>query len=117
GVDGICSMLLELLHLPKDVREYRRGWHRAGPKSTAASNEEIKKLTALGYIGAGERAGAPLSNEPTRTSGSFNNEGVILREQRRDDEALVAFENALRVDPRSASAMWNLSDLLHHLDC
>jgi Flp pilus assembly protein TadD len=115
-VDGICSMLLELLQLPKDVREYRRGWHRAAAKSTEASNEEIKKLTALGYIGAGEGAGSPLSNEPTRTSGSFNNEGVILREQRRDDEALVAFENALRVDPKSASAMWNLSDLLHHLD-
>jgi Flp pilus assembly protein TadD len=115
-VDGICLMLLEMLNLPKDVREYRRGWHRAAPKSTAASSEEIKKLTALGYIGAGDSAGAPLSNEPTRTSGSFNNEGVILREQRRDDEALVAFENALRVDPKSASAMWNLSDLLHHLD-
>jgi Flp pilus assembly protein TadD len=115
-VDGICSMLLEMLKLPRDVREYRRGWHRAAPKSTEASNEEIKKLTALGYIGAGEGAGAPLSDEPTRTSGSFNNEGVILREQRQDDEALAAFENALRVDPKSASAMWNLSDLLHHLN-
>jgi tetratricopeptide (TPR) repeat protein len=114
-VDGVCSMLLEILKLPKDVREYRRGWHRGAPKSAVASNEEIRKLTALGYIGAGEGAGAPLSDEPTRTSGSFNNEGVILREQQRDDEALVAFENALRVDPKSASAMWNLSDLLHHL--
>jgi Flp pilus assembly protein TadD len=115
-VDGICSMLLEMLKLPNDVREYRRGWHRAAPKSSAQSDEEIKKLTALGYIGAGEGAGNPLSDEPTRTSGSFNNEGVILREQRRDDEALVAFENALRVDPKSASAIWNLSDLLRHLN-
>jgi tetratricopeptide (TPR) repeat protein len=115
-VDQICSMLLDLLRLPNDVREYRRGWHRgtnAGRIAGATPNEDVAKLTALGYLGSGEPSQGPAGS--TRTSGSFNNEGVILREQHRDDEALTAFENALRVDPRSASAMWNLSDLLHHL--
>jgi tetratricopeptide (TPR) repeat protein len=113
-VDAVCPMLLDLLRLPKDVREYRRGWQRPAPKPTSKSSEDIAKLTALGYIGSGESSQAPAGNS-TRTSGSFNNEGVILREQHRDDEALAAFEGALRVDPKNASAMWNLSDLLHHL--
>jgi tetratricopeptide (TPR) repeat protein len=119
-VDQICPMLLDLLHLPRDIREYRRAWRKpsvAPAPSPAVSSEDIKKLTSLGYIGASEPTHAPTGGPAgsTRTSGSYNNEGVILREQHRDDEALPAFENALRVDPHSASAMWNLSDLLHHL--
>jgi tetratricopeptide (TPR) repeat protein len=117
-VDQICPMFLGLLRLPSDVREYRRGWHRASPAiagriAGATQTEEIKKLTALGYIGAGEPSQGPAGS--TRTAASFNNEGIILREQKRDDEALLAFENALRVDPHSPTAMWNLSELLHHL--
>jgi tetratricopeptide (TPR) repeat protein len=120
-VDQITPMLLDLLHLPRDIHDYRRAWRKpsvapatlpAGSPS-AATQEDIKKLTSLGYIGSAEPAQGPARS--TRTSGSYNNEGVILREQHRDDEALTAFENALRVDPHSASAMWNLSDLLHHL--
>jgi tetratricopeptide (TPR) repeat protein len=113
-VDQICPMLLDALKLPHDLDEYRRGWHRVAPPTSAAnSSEDVKKLTALGYIGSNEPTQGPAGT--TRTSGSFNNEGVILREQHRDDEALTAFQNALRVDPLSASAMWNLSDLLRHL--
>ena len=113
-VDAVCPLLLKMLDLPTDVREYRRGWHRAEPAKTPL-NEDMAKLTALGYIGTGEGAGAPLSTAPTRTSGSFNNEGVILRERGSNDQAALAFENALRVDAKNASALWNLSDLLHHL--
>ncbi|HEV8433050.1 MAG TPA: alkaline phosphatase family protein [Thermoanaerobaculia bacterium] len=115
-VDQLCPMLLDLLHLPHDIREYRRAWRKpsVAPAPSPARSEDVKKLTALGYIGSNEPAQGPGGT--TRTSGSFNNEGVILREQHRDDEALAAFENALRVDPKSASAMWNLSDLLHHLN-
>lgn len=115
-VDQICPMLLDLLHLPRDIHGYRRGWRKASvapAPSPAVSSEDIKKLTSLGYIGSAEPTQGPAGS--TRTSGSYNNEGIILREQHRDDEALTAFENALRVDPHSASAMWNLSDLLHRL--
>ena len=115
SVIEVCPMLLNLIGLPNDVREYRRGWHRVAPASTPPSNEDIAKLTALGYIGGGESSQAPPGTS-TCTSGSYNNEGVILRERGRNDEALTAFESALRVDPKSASAMWNLSDLLHHLN-
>jgi tetratricopeptide (TPR) repeat protein len=115
-VDQICPMLLDLLRLPTNVNDYRRGWRKlngAAAPSPPQSREDIKKLTSLGYLGSAEPTQGPAGS--TRTSGSYNNEGVILREQHRDDEALTAFENALRVDPHSASAMWNLSDLLHHL--
>ena len=116
-VDQISPILLDLLHLPRDVHDYRRNWRNpsvAPAPSPAVSGEDVKKLTALGYLGSNEPNQGPAGS--TRTSGSYNNEGVILREERRDDEALTAFENALRVDPHSASAMWNLSDLLHHLN-
>ena len=114
-VDQVCALLLKMLAMPTDVREYRRGWKNTAPVSSRPDAEAVAKLQALGYIGAGEGAGAPLSNAPTRTSGSFNNEGVILRERGMNDQAANAFENALRVDAKNASAMWNLSDLLHHL--
>jgi len=54
----------------------------------------------------------------TRTAASYDNEALLLREAGRNDEAIKAFDMALQVDPHSASAMWNLSDLLHrqHVD-
>jgi len=112
-VDAITPMLLHLLGLPNDVREYRRGWQR--PTATPAANgtEELEKLKSVGYITGS--AGSPVADAPTRTSGSFNNEGVILRERNQNDDAITAFENALRVDPKNASALWNLADLLYHL--
>ncbi len=114
SVTEIAPMLLDMLRLPDDVREYRRGYHRAPPAAAENGNEEIAKLTALGYISAGDAARGPAGNS-TRTAGSFNNEGLILRTAKRNEEALAAFEGALHVDPRNPAALWNLSDLLHHL--
>ena len=88
----------------------------AEPAAASAAAEEIAKLQALGYIGAGEATRAPEAARAagsTRTAGSHNNEGVILRGERRDAEARAAFERALELEPRLASAAWNLSDLLH----
>jgi tetratricopeptide (TPR) repeat protein len=116
-VDQITPILLDALQLPHDLNDYRRHWRKrsvAPAIRPPQSSEDIKKLTALGYLGSSEPSRGPAGS--TRTSGSFNNEGVILREQHRDDEALTAFEDALKVDPHSATAMWNLSDLLRHLD-
>jgi tetratricopeptide (TPR) repeat protein len=114
SVVTICPMLLRLIGLPTDVYEYRRGWHRAAAGATPAMDEKLKTLITCGYIDAGDLR--PPEMASTRTSGSYNNEGVILRERERNDEAATEFEYALRVDPKNASAMWNLSDLLHHLN-
>ncbi|MEO8274983.1 MAG: alkaline phosphatase family protein [Thermoanaerobaculia bacterium] len=81
-------------------------------KSTA---EEIAKLRSLGYIGASEATqarAADLAAGSTRTASSWNNEGILLRGERRDAEARAAFEKAIELEPEQASALWNLSELL-----
>ena len=55
SVSEIAPMLLDLMGLPRDVREYRRGYHRPAPAAAESGNEEIAKLTALGYISARRR--------------------------------------------------------------
>jgi tetratricopeptide (TPR) repeat protein len=108
-VDEICSVLLELAGMPRDVASYRRRFQARKPAiPAAAANDELAKLKSLGYLGNSE----PNKSTGTRTAGSFNNEGLLLRERRNDAAALTAFEQALSVDPNNASAMWNLSDLL-----
>jgi tetratricopeptide (TPR) repeat protein len=105
----ICSILLEALGLPADVREYRRGFKRVAPAEGGDANEQVAKLKALGYIGSA--AAAPANASGTRTPASFNNEGLILREAKRIDEAERAFEEALRLDPAYPSPRQNLDDL------
>lgn len=75
----------------------------------AVDEDTLAKLRALGYIGA---AGSGGERRGTRTAGSFNNEGLLLRDAGRRDEAINAFNQALAVDPNLASAAWNLSDML-----
>ncbi len=83
--------------------------------SAQATDEEIAKLQALGYIGSGEPTRAPeaaRASGSTRTAGSYNNEGVIRRGDSDDAGAEKAFEKAIELDPDNASSLWNLSDLL-----
>jgi Flp pilus assembly protein TadD len=79
--------------------------------STPPAAEELAKLQALGYLGASEPVRIAGAGS-TRSPGSFNNEGLILRAEGRGGEARAAFERALALDPRFASAEWNLSELL-----
>ncbi len=140
SVRQVCSTLLALLGLPPDRRlagpplagvsapaladvHYEQGFRPSaagGSRAAApADAEAVAKLRALGYIGAAEPAraaappagGAPAS-DATRTAGSYDNEGLILREAGRPAEAAAAFERAVARDPHNASALWNLSDLL-----
>ena len=71
--------------------------------------DTVAKLRALGYIGATEGKGRAFG---TRTAGSLNNEGLLLKQQGKQKEAIEAFDTAISVDPNLASALWNLSDLL-----
>jgi tetratricopeptide (TPR) repeat protein len=81
----------------------------AGAGAPAIDEDTVAKLRALGYIGATEGRGRAVG---TRTAGSLNNEGLLLKQQGKQTEAIDAFDSALTVDPNLASALWNLSDLL-----
>ncbi|HEY2292523.1 MAG TPA: alkaline phosphatase family protein [Thermoanaerobaculia bacterium] len=130
-VSQVCATLLALLGLPPgdgvagppvagveavraQLADYRGHYRPAPepPETAAASSEEIEKLRSLGYIGAKEGGGGGPAGS-TRTAGSYNNEGLLRRERGETNAAITAYEKALALDPQSASAMWNLSDLLH----
>ena len=92
------------------LRQARGADGHRGADSSRVDADTVAKLKALGYIGGGEEAtGRALG---TRTAGSLNNEGLLLKQQNKIDEAIDAFDRALTVDPNLASALWNLSDLL-----
>jgi Flp pilus assembly protein TadD len=97
---------------PVDYAARYRPAAPARPAGTGrADAETLEKLRALGYIGGAGSEKAPRPGS-TRSAGSYNNEGLILRDQGRPAEAVEAFEKALSLDPDLASALWNLSDLL-----
>jgi tetratricopeptide (TPR) repeat protein len=105
----ICGVLLEAMGLWRQVADYRRGFKRAEPSDGGAASEQVAKLKALGYLGS--TTAAPANATGTRTPASFNNEGLILREAKRIDDAERAFEEALRIDPNYPSPKQNLDDL------
>jgi Flp pilus assembly protein TadD len=131
-VDQVTSTILALLGLPKgqglgtpalagvaEVEPAKDYGPRAAVRAAAAdpaAEEALEKLKALGYLGAAESAARPEGAETTRTPGSYNNEGLLLIESGRLDEAKAAFEQALRVDAHAASAAQNLSGLLAESD-
>jgi tetratricopeptide (TPR) repeat protein len=92
---------------------YRPSARAAKGGAAAVDREAVANLRSLGYIGASESDSAPPgSRGSTRTAGSYNNEGVILKERGKLPQSIEAFEKALAVDPHLASAQWNLSDVL-----
>jgi Flp pilus assembly protein TadD len=129
-VDQVCATLLAFLGLPAGEGltspplpgtpaargqsvDYRRFFQApAAPAAGSEDAEAVERLRALGYVGKGEPLRAPEGDGSSRTAGSFNNEGLLLREGGRTAEAAAAFERALALDPANASTLWNLSDLL-----
>ena len=133
GIARVCATLLALAGLPAGrglagpplpgvlpqsgtVADYQAQYEPRSAEAPAAlgpsDEEDLARLRALGYVAAGEPDRRSAGGS-TRTAGSWNNEGLILRAAGRSAEAQAAFEAALAADPRHASAMWNLSDLLH----
>jgi len=132
SVRQVCATLLALTGMPAPAGaqpplpgapaaagtlDYRPYFQRAAspppPASGRAASEDIAKLKALGYIGSNESTrSASATSGDTRTAGAFNNEGLILRNEHRTDDALAAFDHALAIDPKYASAMWNESETL-----
>lgn len=136
GATQVAATLLALLGLPRGLGlaepvlpgvpapagkavRYAEHYRPATPAvaaSVESDAEAIEKLKALGYIGAGEATSAPGGAAgSTRTAGSWNNEGLVLRAEGRKEASVPAFERALELDPNLASALWNLSDVLSQL--
>ena len=131
SVQQVCATLLALLGLPpgRDVQgpplpgapastgarvDYFAHYQpAASPASnTAVDRDTLAKLKSLGYVGDGGPSSSQTAGA-TRTPGSYNNEGVILKEHDKPVPAIEAFERALSLDPDLSSALWNLSDLLY----
>jgi len=98
--------------------DYAAGYRPSSAQATKAGAQEnreaVANLRSLGYIGASESDTAPSgSRGSTRTAGSYNNEGVILKDRGKLPQAIAMFEKALAVDAKLASAQWNLSDVLY----
>ncbi|HSP33631.1 MAG TPA: alkaline phosphatase family protein [Thermoanaerobaculia bacterium] len=114
GIRDINHVLLSLTGTPEI--DYSRYFQRAIPPplpvSKRATDAELAKLRALGYIGSNEATRSAVPQNDTKTGGAYNNAGLILRNDHRIDEAIASFEHALAIDPRYASAMWNLSETL-----
>jgi tetratricopeptide (TPR) repeat protein len=114
GIREVCKTLRQLTGLPE--LDYSRFFQRAAPPpappSGRANDEALAKLRALGYIGSTESARSASSQNDTKTAGAYNNAGLIERNEHRIDDAIASFERALAIDPRYASAMWNLSETL-----
>lgn len=81
-------------------------------EALATSEEELRKLQALGYLSASPGKSAIPRPHGTRTAGSFSNEAQILEGLGRMEEALRAYEQALEQEPGDVAAKWNLSNLL-----
>lgn len=116
--EHVAGPPLPPLEASKTTADYRRFFQPFAPPEPAApgadANEALAKLKALGYIGSGESDAAPASvaGKSTKTAGSYNNEGLVLKHENRIPEAIAAFDRAMEIDPNLSSAAWNLSDLL-----
>ena len=127
---GVAGPLLAADALPpraasaRTAVDYRKGYRpmtagaNAGEDGKAGGDEALASLRALGYAAGGNEpkptapAAGSATNDPTRTSASYDNEGLILRAAGRTAEARAAFEAALRAAPSDTSAAWNLYELL-----
>lgn len=80
---------------------------------TGPAEDAVERLKALGYVGSEEPGMRPDgAGSGTRTAGSFTNEGSLLLEEGKSAEAKAAFEQALRLDPKSGAAKYALASIL-----
>ncbi|MEW5806745.1 MAG: tetratricopeptide repeat protein [Acidobacteriota bacterium] len=94
------------------------------PASQEKVDEEfIASLKALGYISDGASSRKGMAPQPThasrsesdagdtRTAAYYNNQGIVLKNEGKIEDAIKSFHKALEIDPRSHTALYNLSSL------
>ena len=130
NVGQVAATIMALLRLPRaagtegpalaGVDEVLPA-HNYGPRAArlmASSDsgpavDAVERLKALGYVGSNEPAERPQGAATgTRTPGSFISEGVLLLNGGKNAEARAAFEQALRLDSKSAPAKYGLASVL-----
>ena len=135
----VAATLLELLGLPPGEGvtgpplaplpqptappvSYRRIYRPAAETSApdeADVESELAKLRALGYL-SGSSTPPPRRRggtaEATRTAGSYNNEGVLLKSLGRLAEAEEAFRQTVAIDPARPAGHANLGLLTSDQD-
>lgn len=80
------------------------------------AEEFTKKLISLGYLTGSEASAVdarPADRAGTETAGAFQNVGTFLRDRGKIQEAISWYRKALEVNPRSSTALMNLSTALH----
>ena len=80
--------------------------------SVTTNDEELRKLQALGYLGASDPEARGPRPHGTRTAASFSNEAQILEGLGRTAEAERCYAQALEQEPGDVAAKLNLSNLL-----
>lgn len=128
----VAATLLDLLGLPpgKGVAEPSilsprterlepvdyAAYYRPPPEPTAnddTAQAQVEQLRALGYL-ADSHDAAPQPGS-TRTAGSYNNEGLILKNLGRKREAVQALRKAASLDPQRPAVFSNLGVLASEL--
>lgn len=87
-----------------------------GPEDRKAAEEFTKKLISLGYLTGSEASAVdarPADRAGTETAGAFQNVGTFLRDRGKVEASIPWYRKALDVNPKSSTALMNLSTALH----
>lgn len=93
---------------------YRAHYQRPSEPIRIASESapDLDRLRALGYLGDSADSARPESSVGTMTASALNNEGRLLQQEGRLEEAKARFHQALEMAPEHAETLTNLGILL-----
>lgn len=100
--------------IPGPAVGYRAHYQRPSEPIQIASESapDLDRLRALGYLGDSADSARPESAVGTMTAAALNNEGRLLQQEGRLEEAKARFHQALEMAPEHAETLTNLGILL-----